>query len=673
MKNQLLNSLLSGIVTATLIYTPTTLAQNTAVAGAKQTKEIFNLMNSDGNKTYGDIWKKVSGQFPKDEAYQGAYGIFSLLANEKIPKTQVQEFDYKGKKAFKTIHELDGETVIIEYLLSENEMLKINGVTLSAQELRDDNILFKKLEHFKFVKKAIRKFKMSIFAQGYVPTFEAWKKMSKAQKAEYVLYFRELLAASQKVFKQPTSNKVVQRMPANVELFASYFTGETSYADNSTAVVDGAKLIGDRQIRERFLGLGETDEELNRTGPSCIISGMAGTWSSNGKGCSLSKNSAAWSSEETMVCRERESNPKKKKAIIACQSTLYIASDGGPVCADTSSPEFQQATHPDGVCDKQSKLDTVEDKYTFLKAWIKKIERTGVNVDPKLIKIEDGKLTTSDMETYKKVTSNLTKPLLDYIDSATRVCLNADKSEISADDLKKEDAKFIYNHGLKKTKKGKRSAKNDDPAQQNNACDGILKRAIKIRSLLSPQESGVVQSDLCSGWSPAGTYWYDATQGVCKCKVPYMNTKTLNLCVVGETPQSHVPVTTTSPAPATVDTVEANDLSTSTGEVNGCGFFSKLNPSTGGCDMAWGKIGLSVLGFLGGACLLEATTNMKVFGWCSHKRKPSSPLEYVTPLPGPYPTTTVTTTTTTTPTTAPRAGESTTNITIPSGAVDSVR
>lgn len=672
MKRNFLNSLISGMITSTLVFSPSVFAKTNSEVNPKveEMKQILNVGKYETAKSYAEVWGRISKKIPA-QSLKNAKLVFSAFHNEKYPNMKFQEFKYKGRNAIKLITDMGGEKVVVEYLFNGNEVMKVNGTLLTAADLKTIDTLNKKIGHLSFVKKSYTNFKKSIFSRSVTPDFKTWAKFTPRQKAEYLLRYRQLVEASRKVFNKVPLEVVNQRIPASDSYVQAFLLGEEAFAGqteqigtkkspalqeaSNASAADKAEKTADKLEIPKFLGKDESDG-TSRKGPSCIIAGYAMDWSGNS--CKWSRQAEVFGSPESKKCQE-----KNGKSSVACQPMTYITADGGPVCINTSDKALlQKATHPDGPCEAGSKLTSAADKKNFIDGWLKKIDPSGKlnkKGDKDLIEVKGNKLYTTDKELYNRITGKLIEPLSAYIKSAYSVC-SEDNSDSEAEPT------FKYKHSARKTKAGV------DDASQNQACDGLLKRALAIKDLFEPietaTESGTIASTECKDWSPEGS----AVMGPankCVCKAGYVLGDKEKTCK-----QHDDGAVVAIPDPAKVETVDVTEEATkeTVKDSSDCSFYQRYNAREDTCNLNGGMLFAGALIAGVALCYFEKLP----FDICKDDKDKNNKPTYVDPVtpidpanPTPTP---VTPTPTPTPTDPPRT-ETQTNPGSVDGAADSVR
>lgn len=688
MKNNFLNSFVTGVITSSLIFSPTSFAKAVdpnANPRIEEFKKVLNESKLESVKSYAELWQRIQKSNLSAKQTSSIRHMLTALNGQKFPEMKFQEFKYKGKAAIKVISSVQGEQVVVEYLFAGNEAIKVNGVVLTNEDLQSNAKIQEKLGTLSFVKKGYAALKKEAFSKSFIPDQKTWNKLTTYQKADYLLRFRELLEAAYKVYDQSPYKVITSRTPASENFVQMILSSEEAFAAETAeigtktgkraaaglpaqqeAASDTAKTVNKMEIT-RFLG--KDDVDGTRKGPSCIIAGYAMEWSGN---------SCKWNTRKAEVFNSSESKycqtTNKGKNWVACQPMTYIKDDGNPVCIDTSSKSLQTATHPNGVCDNESKLNSVEDKKKFIDGWLKKI-------DPKYTKTKDGKdlvevrgnkLFTNDKDLYNKITGELIKPLSNYINSAYSVCTASEDPNTKAK-YKHEDRKVT-----KSSSKSKSSAEPRDDAAQNEACDGLLKRALAIKDLFDPiTDSGtVITSDDCKDWSPAGSA-IKGSEGSCVCDMNKgfkFDTSKPKTCISTGASQTE---------PAVAGGVATEEADRNVASDNECpsnpSMFQRFNPFSN-CKMTgtdWFMGGLFAFTLF---CLAEYKKKTNIGGIMGICDKNESKNSNGTPGPGAVdpvnpglPTTTTTTTTTTTGPIDRSSSEGTINTQQPSGAPASVR
>lgn len=635
MKTNFLNSLASGIIISTLIFTPSIFAKSNSEVNPKieQLKKVLNQGQYETAKSYAEVWNNIKNLVPPEHK-EGTGNIFAYLNQGNFPKMKFQEFTYKGKTAIKSVVQLGGEQVVFEYLLNGNEFMKVNGILLTENDMQSTSAVYAKIGHLSFLKKDYQDYKKAVFAKPFIPDLKTWNRLTKKEKATYLLRYRELLEASKKVFNHYPDKIVASRSPAS-ESFVKAFLGEESFAEEKEfkaelpaetkrvqelrnaqeAAKEAAASV--RNEASLFLGKGQTDpNDKRRRAPSCIIAGYAMEWKGNNCVWRPDKD-AIFGSPESKKCQSMNNNDS---TYIACQPIVYHTGNGDPVCikADAKLTSFQQATHPNGPCEKDSKLETADDKKKFIDGWLQKMEDTGKIEKGKykgLIQVEGENVVTRNTLLFDKITNELIKPLNEYITSAKNICAKDDS-----------EGKYKYLH-TNRPNNNKKNEKKKDPAYQDNACDGLLKRALAVQHLLTPSSSQgeVIAIDACKDWSPPEGVEKDSSKNTCKCKSEYiLDAKNKNTCIL-----KALSVVTIPSQPVTT-VIAGNDPPPPPSD--DCEFYQTANTENQSCSVSslfkWGGLALGAIG----ACFL-----FKLDLCVKDKKKPipTPAPTYINPVPPP--------------------------------------
>lgn len=166
---------------------------------------------------------------------------------------------------------------------------------------------------------------------------------------------------------------------------------------------------------------------------------------------------------------------------VACNPILYGYKREGPpgksICFDydIANPATQIATTPEGICEKASPLEDVDQAHAMLKSLVMSKDKTMTEDKfTELFLISNGKINVSE-ETYKELLSGpdgIITLFNQERDKAIKVC----------DNMKGRTSEFEL------------SPLN----QQTNACEAVKKRAVSVEKFLNNIGSGVVQRTHCT-------------------------------------------------------------------------------------------------------------------------------------------------------------------------------
>lgn len=681
MPKYILNSFLAGIFSVTFSMSPYAFAGDSKAVSEIKTR--IKDLKVETTKSYPEMFARMATQHPKINPV-----IFRQLAktfqDEKFPKTQVQDFKYKGKDALKVISTVGGEQVVVEYLLNGNEVLKINGTIFNQNDVKTTDAFSEKLRTIPAYAKAYKEFRKKALQASTTPTFEQWKRLSKAQRAEYHLRFRQLLEAAYQVYNTPTFKVVSNNSDKTFDQWVNeIMMGENSYAAGVGVVgpsapptsaakqeaaaqkaKDLSKVIGYNQ--DSFRG------EAEDRGPSCIVAAYAMEW--KGNTCPWNGGTSKGAAEFYKKYPISEECRKEKGANwIACNPIVYGFNDnGGAHCINTSiktgtTENFNHATHGSGPCENRSPLNTAEDKLKFIRNILKRGDIAGAE-NLKIIKNKangQDQLVTDNEALFKKIFDELQGPLTSYVDSAKKICeeVNVDSS---SKDTSGKSASYKYKD-INKPPKGKPGRK-ADAAYQDQACDALMKRALSVKNLLTLDKPDTAPiAKVCEGWAPVNNCEEKEVGGKkeCGCKDGGKPNPTEKVCV---------PDTGVKPEPITPEEPADGPTAIYTEPADCSSIWSRINPVNSDCKSSFGDWFKVIGGSLLAVCAVEAIADKKIFGMCYDKPKKLSPPVYTDPACSRPEgcTTPVSPLPVTPPVVAPRLDEGTTNQNMPSFNKDQI-
>ncbi|MBL7542369.1 MAG: hypothetical protein JNL11_01065 [Bdellovibrionaceae bacterium] len=679
MPKYVLKSFLAGFFSVTFTVSPFAMAANQTEID--NVKKLVKATPMTGSKSYIDFYTDLSKKYPKADKFV-LKQLARMFGNEKLPKTQVQEFKYKGQSALKMMVTRNNQTIVFEILNNGNEVMKIDGVLFTKEDTKNRQAYDKRLKTVPAFAKIYSELKKNVFSKSHVPTSEQWARLGIGQRAEYYLRFRELLEAAYKVHNTPAFQVTSTDTYKSFEDFIQKaFIGQEAYADMtviggsggsapkpaaptaSPQTVSGkeaavaqekAKTLAEEigyNAADDFRG---ADEEY---GPSCIVGGYSMEWKKSSNGT----YSCPWNGgkgNREFFQRSKFSKECNNPNLIACNPVVYgFTQEGKPHCIDTSDKNtFNRATHGDGPCEKKSPLKTADDKKAFLMGIMK---RAKIGKED-LLEVKDGVLYSKDANFHAKIMKELREPLLKYIKSAEKIC------SIAETDSNNKPTKYKYSDDARR-KKGIKIG--TDPALQDGACDGLMKRAWAVEDLLTIAPS-VSIAKACDGWGPEGSFeevpGANGASATCKCKDGQAAT---DKCCPPSKPATGVPAAAPSSLPQ--EEVAATVAGATTADSADCGDWQNRVTFAGSCSWGMSDVltGLGLL--LGGSCIIDLVGDTHILGNAcnSHNKKRSNPA-YVDPAPTPV---NPEPTQPTDPTPAPPLTSETTNQTAPAPVIDSAQ
>lgn len=649
MPKYVLKSLLAGIFSVTFTISPYAQADNQSPIN--QVKTHIKDTKLTATKSYTEMFARLSKQNTKVNPLVFKQ-IAEAMSQEKFPSVQVQEFKYKGKDALKVMVQINKEQVVIEYLFSGDEVMKINGTVFKTADTASSEAFDKKLKSVDAFRKIYHDFQKRVFQTSTIPTYEQWQKLTRAQRADFYLRYRELLEAAYKVHGTGKFKVVSNSDKTFSEFVKASFLGEEAFANNAAAIgatAAGAKpastttAAGEAQQAAAIAKVKKLTESMGNPdpfqgpgelkGPSCIVAGYARQW--KGSVCPWdggSKKGAEQFYKDNPVSKECLDNPKYGKGFIACNPLIYgFNSEGGAHCINTAiksgTDNFNFATHGSGPCERKSPLNSPDEKMAFIKNILAREKVPGgdtlsIGPDPKCKAKTDGScpnvVITSEPKFFKRIMDELSGPIATYIESAKKIC-------------EENTTTKKWNYKAPNPPSGKSAKK--DPAFQDEACDALLKRSISVQNLLTIDEPPVPPAPAiaspCDGWTPADQVQESPDKKSCGCKDKVkcrLDVQNRTCLTVGETPpvapvEAGEPVADLPPSQLVEDPAD-------------CGsFFTRMNPTVSECSSTAGDWFKTFLGVVGGICLSNAVFDTHITGLCAKGKSSSTPPDYVPPAP----------------------------------------
>lgn len=536
MTKYVLNSFLAGFFSVMFSISPYAMASEKPNDQAKLAlvKKRIKDLKLETTKSFPELFARFAANNKSVNPVIVAQ-VSKTFQDEKYPRTEVQEFKYKGKDALKVINEVNGEQVVVEYLYNGDEVMKINGTLFTKADAANMNTFNAKLKTVPVYRKIYKNFRNKILQTNTTPTFEQWKRLTIAQRIVYRMHFREMLEAAYKVHNTPRF-KVVSNKSFDQWVY-EIMAGEDAQADALTQAEENAK-IGVKDVApppgnsstagaakqqadaKKAKSLSETvgyNQDTFRGdgeegGPSCIVAGYAREWKSDGT-CPWNGGDAKGSKAfyekfpTSKTCLDPspsgyQGKPDGGTGWIACNPLLYgFRDDGRPHCINTSiktgtTENFNFATHGNGPCEARSPLSTADDKMKFIQNILKKagIDDETQKKLKKRTKNGAEELYTDDQALYDKIFNELQSPLNKYIDSAKKICQG-----VGPENNGKYNS-YTYNK-INMPPKGVPGPK-QDKAFQDQACDGLMKRVIDVKNLLKTSADSPAIAGACKGWMP---------------------------------------------------------------------------------------------------------------------------------------------------------------------------
>lgn len=417
---------------------PLAMAQPVEPLSKRVIEEDLKQIGYNRRMTVGEFWKKVRIDFPMHQQWLLDKYI-QENKNQLMPEMEVTTAKGSDGLEIPVIKiTQNGRMSLLQIIGEKKKWAKYNSVNLSEADLYSVTDAVKRIEasdinirqaaeRYRQQKKAKdparlqlendRK-KQALMSKDFARftgfprlTPILWKKMSKEQRAKYIVNMRLLwLNARQVLMTGPVApeKKSGQRSAQSlmIEEFYRNIFGEQAFAvegDTATLAAPPAADSNDQSFIQATGSPGAGVEikpvtptqldpqpaptiqtttpaklaKVPYTAKACVVAGYIATYSEivkNGKksyGCSSDQAFAeyydkhpelAFVTEANKACRE-----SKGPAFVACNPILYGYPKGQEACVSKDDPRYQQATHYRGPCDEASPLMSTDKSISFSK------------------------------------------------------------------------------------------------------------------------------------------------------------------------------------------------------------------------------------------------------------------------------------------------------------------
>ncbi len=184
-------SLIISISMASMVFQPLAMAQQNKQQAQQSLKEFVRVYQPKGKPvTMKKFWDQNKKNF--NPYWQKAfYPSVELQKNNKLPKMEV--IDIKGPQGTSSermILDIDGKTVSVEFLGGEEKFARINNIIISYADFYYVTGMLEKLSKDPVLAAENKKLENQILAKSATPSYEQYKNMTTAQKAEFLLMTR---------------------------------------------------------------------------------------------------------------------------------------------------------------------------------------------------------------------------------------------------------------------------------------------------------------------------------------------------------------------------------------------------------------------------------------------------------------------------------------------------
>lgn len=463
-----LKNFAAGISVFTMCISP--VAQGaTAMTQKQKVNKFLKETGLTRQITVGEYWKQFRHVYPlkfRKKMDQWAF----VNRKELMPAVEATSFkDKDGKEQVRVTLSKNKQSVVLTYTGDEEKPLKVNGISLSKNEIENLNnftdVIKKLAKQDKTIAKNLAASKKVSLTHNLVLDFKEYKKLTVRQKAEYFIRLRKAMEASQKVYQQYYGDQALEELNRKYEWVVKFFFGVDAEAKGKSKGSSHSKL----------------------TGKPCVVAGYLSIYGENNRCGGATRG---WDNLTEQMTRNNASCARKE---VACNPMVYgFQTNGGAICVPRG--EIRLATQ---YCNGKSALqDNDKNKEALNK---KRIIETYLyhakGQDITLTLNDEGKIEASQ---YKEIEAYL-NDINQFIASAVDEC---DKDPL----------------------KGIQESRDD----QVSACDNIRIRAISLQSFVTapvpfppvkPNDGGVAEDKVpdCDTEKPGSSLTYDGDKHSCEC------------------------------------------------------------------------------------------------------------------------------------------------------------
>lgn len=436
MKNSLMYRMFVFVLTQLLLiqFCIEPAAAATSKTGSLAVEKVLKLAPLHQKKmTVKEFYSKFSQQL--GPGYQKVFAPYiDILANEEMPQVTVTKYQDTDGSGVRLLLQKGNQTANVDLIMDDVNFMKVNNVLITNQEMNQAGPAFHKIQAQLAMKSTADK-KTSGAGLPFV-TLDQWKALSIKQKGALLMKVREL-------------NQAIE----NVQKF-----------DQDSDVSSFLQIIFGEEAQAATLG------------NACIVAGYISAY---GKSSSGKLSCGAGDGEV------RSAQKSCGGGRIECNPTIF----GSGTCVSLSNPRDVSVE-----CDKQNKIDTVENQEKFLQKLMK---------DPKFA-LKDGKVPSDKYEEYIKTLGKM------------KDVLSIHWKEICHYEL---DSKGLPAAGSKSSK----SLKID----QQDACEALKKRYFELEKLVEELKTqAVTKVEACDAdQGLVSNQGKDADKKPCVCKEGYKEEK----------------------------------------------------------------------------------------------------------------------------------------------------
>ncbi|MGZ3692044.1 MAG: hypothetical protein ACXVAX_11105, partial [Pseudobdellovibrio sp.] len=340
----------AGLSVWTMTFAPVAMGQEAKRLSQQQLEEAILTLGLNKQMTVGEFYEKNKYLVP-DRLKSDMEAIVTVARNQPMPTFEL--ISNKGTAGYgvPTLRvSQGGELINIQWFGEDEKYIKFQNTNLSQIDIINFNDMFTRIlagdEKFRRQIEIPTPNKMATKFEYPDVTPWQWATMPNSAKAAYILNLRMMWHDARQVLD------ISERLQQTKKKKTSSFIFQQAQPFMDMIFGQNAEAAGLKYL----------------TAKSCIVAGYVSEYVSTptGEVCSVNKAKSNYANDDLY----KAASAKCQTNQIACNPYIYGAtSDGNPFCIDysTKNADFQKATHFDGPCDKQSRLQSSSDEFSFLK------------------------------------------------------------------------------------------------------------------------------------------------------------------------------------------------------------------------------------------------------------------------------------------------------------------
>lgn len=377
----------------TIVFAPLAQGKQAESENLKMVSEVLTEMGLVGPnkaKNVGEMWDRTRSKYSiKEQVYLNP----GSHRKDPIPKVTLLPVDGKGKADIvKMIMNQGKETMTVEFLNESENIIKINGIGLTEQDLLSSERIQTKLMGIPSIRESVLKQKKEMLSRSIIPTSQQFKVMTRLDLAYYRMHIAEILASTEAVFNsQLPKTASYELLKQKYQVALEAFTGLSALA----VTTQKSSTRGTRK---------DTDDPGNQ----CIINGFVSSYAFGKSGTYCAQNNIQIGDDQ----KDNLAKLKKgctEKGTFPCNPEFFLSSEGTSLCVGIGR----------GSADKRESTKKCLEKSAKGTEMVQAIQKYN--------KLGDSDLTKPIPETEYLALKKKLDEIESALDAAIKVCENPGK------------------------------------------------------------------------------------------------------------------------------------------------------------------------------------------------------------------------------------------------------